>query len=88
MLLDADESVLFGQEALLPQLDLHPIQNEYQTVGFLGLLPGNPVSQASNIYFMEQQANLFFRIAAAMILLSMLDSGHITLIKSRQLFPG
>ncbi|MXS85388.1 HAMP domain-containing protein [Nitrosomonas sp. HPC101] len=72
MLLDADQSILFGREELLPQLDLYPIQSKYQTVGFLGLLPGNPVSQASDIYFMEQQTNLFFWIATVMILLSAL----------------
>ncbi len=72
MLLDADKSILFGQKESLSQLNLHPIQYEYRTVGFLGLLPGNPVSQASDIYFMEQQANLFFWIALTMVVLSAL----------------
>lgn len=60
MLLDADKSILFGRKELISQLSLHPVQYEYRTVGFLGLLPGNPVSQASDIYFMEQQADFFF----------------------------
>lgn len=72
MLLDADKSILFGRKELASQLNLHPIQYEYRTVGFLGLLPGNPVSQASDIYFMEQQADFFFWIALTMVGLSAL----------------
>jgi two-component system sensor histidine kinase BaeS len=72
MLLSADKSILFGREELLSQLHLHAIQHANQTVGFLGLLPGNPVNQASDIYFMERQANLFLWIALVMILLSAL----------------
>jgi len=72
MLLDKNKSILFGQEKLRPQLSLYPIHHEYQTVGYLGLLPGNLISQASDIYFMEQQTNFFFWIAASMILLSAL----------------
>lgn len=62
MLLDADKSILFGRKELISQLNLHPVQYEYRTVGFLGLLPGNPVSQASDIYFMEQQADFFLSL--------------------------
>lgn len=72
MLLDKDKSIIFGQEKLRVQLDLHPIYYEFQVVGFLGLLPGNPVSQASDIYFMEQQTKLFLWIAIGMIVLSAL----------------
>lgn len=72
MLLNADKSILFGREELLPQLRLYAIQSDYKTVGYVGLLPGNPVSQASDIYFMERQANLFFWIALVMVALSAL----------------
>ncbi|MBC6961742.1 MAG: HAMP domain-containing protein [Nitrosomonas sp.] len=72
MLLNADQSILFGRKELISQLSLHPVQYEHRTVGFLGLLPGNPVSQASDIYFMEQQADFFFWIALTMVVLSAL----------------
>jgi len=72
ILLDADRSILFGRKELISQLSLHPVQYEHRTVGFLGLLPGNPVSQASDIYFMEQQADFFFWIALTMVVLSAL----------------
>ena len=72
MLLDADKSILFGRQELTPQLNLYPVQHEHRTVAFLGLLPGNPVSQASDIYFMEQQADFFFWIALTMVVLSAL----------------
>ncbi len=72
MLLNADKSILFGREELLSQLRLYAIQSDYQTVGYVGLLPGNPVNQASDIYFMERQANLFFWIALVMVALSAL----------------
>lgn len=70
MLLNADKSILFGQEELLPRLRLNAIQHNDQTVGYLGLLPGNPLNQASDIYFMERQTTLFFWIALIMIILS------------------
>lgn len=70
MLLDKHKLILFGQEKLRSQLSFYPIYHEYQTVGYLGLLPGNLISQASDIYFMEQQTNFFFWIAASIILLS------------------
>ncbi|WP_245725205.1 ATP-binding protein [Nitrosomonas halophila] len=72
MLLDADRAILFGRETLLSQADLYPIRHDRQTVGFLGLLPGKPVVQASDIYFMERQTNLFFWVALVMVLLSAL----------------
>lgn len=72
MLLNADKSILFGRDELLSQLRLYAIQSDYQTVGYVGLLPGNPASQASDIYFMERQANLFFWIALVMVALSAL----------------
>ncbi|MDV6345798.1 ATP-binding protein [Nitrosomonas sp. Is37] len=70
MLLNADRTILFGREELLSQLRLFAIKFDHQTVGFLGLIPGNPVNQASDIYFMERQADLFFWIALMMIALS------------------
>ncbi|CAE6490963.1 Two-component system, OmpR family, sensor histidine kinase BaeS [Nitrosomonas nitrosa] len=72
MLLDRDKTIMFGREELIPQLRLYAIQYGFETVGYLGLLPGKPVSQASDIYFMERQANLFFWIALFMVLLSAL----------------
>ncbi|MDC8445635.1 MAG: ATP-binding protein [Nitrosomonas sp.] len=72
MLLNADKSILFGREELLSQLRLYAIRSDDQTVGYVGLLPGNPVSQASDIYFMERQANLFFWVALVMVALSAL----------------
>ncbi|PTQ92174.1 two-component system sensor histidine kinase BaeS [Nitrosomonas nitrosa] len=72
MLLDRDKTILFGREELIPQLRLYAIQHDFETVGYLGLLPGKPVSQASDIYFMERQAKLFFWVALFMVVLSAL----------------
>ncbi len=44
MLLDKHKLILFGQEKLRSQLSFYPIYHEYQTVGYLGLLPGNLIS--------------------------------------------
>lgn len=85
MLLDADKSILFGQEELRTQLDLYPIRHEYQIVGYLGLLPGSPINQAGDIYFMEQQTNFFFWIAAVMILLSALVAWFLAYLLGRPL---
>lgn len=72
MLLDANRTILFGQEPQRSQLTFFPIQYENKTVGFIGVLPGNPISQPADIYFMEQQFRYFFWIALAVILLSAL----------------
>lgn len=72
MLLNDDKSILFGRQESLSQLRLYAILHNQQTVGFLGLMPGNPINQASDIYFMERQVNLFFWVALMMVLLSAL----------------
>ena len=70
MLLNADKTIIFGRKDALPQLTLQPIHYQEQVVGFLGLLPGKTVNQASEIRFMERQSESFIWIALLMILLS------------------
>lgn len=70
MLLNADKTVIFGRDAALPQLSLHPIRYQEQIIGFLGLLPGKAANQLSEIRFMEQQSQSFIWIALLMVFLS------------------
>jgi two-component system, OmpR family, sensor histidine kinase BaeS len=70
MLLNADKTVIFGRQEALPQLSLQPIRYQGRTVGYLGLLPGKPVNQASEIQFMERQSESFIWIALLMVFLS------------------
>jgi two-component system sensor histidine kinase BaeS len=70
MLLNADKTIIFGRQDALPQLSLQPILYQEKTVGFLGLLPGKAVNQASEIRFMERQSESFIWIALLMIVLS------------------
>ena len=70
MLLDADKSIIIGRQQDLSQLSLYPISYQQQTVGYLGLLPGKPVKQLSDLRFMEQQANSFIWITLLMVVLS------------------
>lgn len=70
MLLNADKTVIFGRKEALQQLSLQPIRYQEKTVGFLGLLPGKTVNQASENRFMERQSESFIGIASLMICLS------------------
>lgn len=70
MLLNADKSIIFGRQAALSQLALHPIRYQEQVVGFLGLLPGKAPNQLSEIRFMEKQSKSFIWIALLMVVLS------------------
>ncbi len=70
MLLRADKTVIFGRKELLQRLNLHPIQHQGQLVGYLGIIPGNPISQLIEQRFIEKQAKSFIWIAVLMVLLS------------------
>ena len=70
MLLNSDKSIIFGRAEDLSLLTLNPIKHEGQTVGYLGLLPGKPTKQLSDLKFMEQQDKAFILIALLMIVLS------------------
>lgn len=70
MLLRADKTIIFGRKEMLKQLDLHPIRHQGQTVGYLGVIPGNPISQLIELQFIEKQAKAFVWIALLMVLLS------------------
>ncbi len=70
MLLNADKSIIFGQQEALSQLTLQAINHEGRLVGFLGLLPGKPDNQLGELRFMESQSKAFTLIALLMIALS------------------
>ena len=70
MLLNVDKSIIYGRQQDLSQLTLHPIQYEQKIVGYLGLLPGQPIKQLGELRFMEQQTRAFIWIALLMVLLS------------------
>ncbi|MGR8929640.1 MAG: ATP-binding protein [Gammaproteobacteria bacterium] len=70
MLLRADKSIVFGRQDLLADLKLYPIEVHDQIVGYLGLLPGRPDNQLSDLRFFERQIESFAWIALLMIGLS------------------
>jgi len=70
MLLRADKSIVFGRQELLSELKLYPIEVHDQIVGYLGLLPGRPDNQLSELRFFERQIESFAWIALLMIALS------------------
>jgi len=70
MLLNSDKSIIYGREENQSLLTLFPITQQQQTIGYLGLLPGQPVKQLGERNFMEQQAKAFIWIALFMIALS------------------
>ena len=72
MLLDNDKNIIYGRNDALLLLSLTPIVFKDNIVGFLGLLPGNAISQSSDVRFLEQQSKSFIWIALVMIILSCL----------------
>ena len=70
MLLRADKSIVFGRQDLLSELKLYPIEVHDQIIGYLGLLPGHPDNQLSELRFFERQIESFAWIALLMIALS------------------
>lgn len=70
MLLRPDRTIIFGRRESLSQLALHPIRNQGQIAGYLGVLPGFPVNQSIELQFIERQTKSFVWIAVIMVLLS------------------
>ena len=70
MLLDAEQKLIFGREDALPSLNLLPIKFQERVVGFLGLLPGRAIHQASELRYLEAQFDAFIWIALFMVVLS------------------
>jgi len=70
MLLAGDKTIIFGRANDLPKLTLHPIYYHEKIVGYLGLLPGKAINQASEVRFLEKQSNSFILIALLMVGLS------------------
>lgn len=70
MLLDADQSIIFGRGELMDRLQLTPIVHEGETIGYLGLLPGTALNQLVDFQFMEAQTQSFILIALVMVLFS------------------
>lgn len=70
MLLNTNKSLIYGRAELAGQLALTPIRHGGQTIGYLGVLPGQPLKQLADIQFMEHQAHELVGIALSMILLS------------------
>jgi two-component system sensor histidine kinase BaeS len=70
MLLDADRRIIFGRPESLPKLNLSPIKFQETTVGYLGVVPGRVMNQASEVRFLETQSDAFIWIALMMVGLS------------------
>lgn len=83
MLLNADKSIIFGRPELAGQLKLHAIHYQNRTVGYLGMLPGKPVTQIIEQEFIEQQSQDFIWIAAAAVFLSAVFAWLLALVLGR-----
>jgi two-component system sensor histidine kinase BaeS len=70
MLLRADHSIIFGRAELVGQLKLYAIPYQGQNVGYLGVLPGLPITQLIELEFIEQQSQAFLWLVFIAILLS------------------
>ena len=70
MLLDADQSIIFGRREKLDQLSLHPIRHQGRIAGYLGVIRGNPLLQLIEQQFIEKQVESFIWIALLMVVLS------------------
>lgn len=70
MLLDADKSVIFGNEKEVSRLHLRPIKSNQVTVGYLGVLPNPSLSEEHALKFAQQLGKSFLLIALFMILVS------------------
>lgn len=78
MLLDQDLRVVVGRAELLEKANLHAIELDGETIGYLALLPGKPSLQPVDIEFFEQQSRSFLWIGMGMVLLSfILASGLV-----------
>lgn len=70
MLLDADKSLIYGQTERVGLAKLHAIDVRGTTVGYLGVLPGPPLTETGEVRFLERQRHAFVVIGLAMLGLS------------------
>lgn len=70
MLLDADETMVYGRPELIPDTRRYPLELEGRHIGELALLPGPPISDLGEIRFREHHSSMLLLIALAMIALS------------------
>lgn len=70
MLLDTEKSPIFGRQEDIAQLTLHPIHFQQNTIGYLGILPGQAIEQLGELQFMDQQAKALIWITFSTIALS------------------
>ncbi len=70
VLLDADRQVLIGNAERAQSLEMHPIELDGRTVGFLGLVPGPALAALADVRFVDRQKRTFLLIAGVVVVLA------------------
>lgn len=78
ILLDAEKKVIYGYPSKLENLDIQPLKQDDNIIGYLGLAPQKRLANRLHLQFVKQQKITFVLIAFGMALLAALMSLPIT----------
>ncbi len=72
LLLDRDKNILIGRVKNVKELKLYPVIAAGSTVGYVGQLPRNKLSDELDLLFVEQQSRAFMFVAFVMVIICVL----------------